>query len=184
MRENPILRFRITNILARIIVIGSFLNLIACSMQENISLPSEPPTLELDARLPVDENGYYHLSLNPTTNQTIHRVSGTVENITEPTKVSWESNLFWWLLQGEVVAEITKTYINSFTGELTYVNLPPLINWKDALVPTINSSSYVGENGEVNTVIAPIYRMKNDTLIVTAQINEWEVTQSLKIVLE
>ena len=177
------MRFRITNILFWIIVIGSFLSLLACSKQENAIVTLEP-TLELDARLPVDENGYYHLSLNPTTNQTIHRISGTANNIMEPTKVSWESNLFWWLLQGEIVAEITKTYINSFTGELTYVNLPPIINWKDALVPTINSSSYVGENGEVNTVIAPIYRMKSDTLIVTAQINEWEVTQSIKIVLE
>ena len=177
------MRFRITNILFWIIVIGSFLSLLACSKQENAIVALEP-TLELDARLPVDENGYYHLSLNPTTNQTIHRISGTVSNITDPTKVSWESNLFWWLLQGEIVAEITKTYINSFTGELTYVNLPPLINWKDALVPTINSSSYVGENGEVNTVIAPIYRMKSDTLIVTAQINEWVATQSIKMVLE
>lgn len=169
--------------LISILLIGNFLSLLSCSKNENFTKPLEP-TLGLDARLPVDENGYYHLSLNPTTNQTIHRISGTVNNITEPTKVSWESNLFWWLLKGEIVAEITKTYINSFTGELTYVNLPPLINWKDALVPTINSSSYVGENGEVNTVIAPIYRMKNDTLIVTAQINEWEVTQSIKIVLE
>lgn len=177
------MRFRITNILFWIIVIGSFLSLLACSKQENDIVTLEP-TLKLDGRLPIDQNGYYHLVLDPTKNQTIHRISGTIKNITEPTKVSWESNLYWWLLQGAIVAEITKTYINTFTGELTYVNLPPLVNWKDALVPTINSSSYVGENGEVNTVIAPIYRMKNDTLIVTAQINEWEVTQSIKIVLE
>lgn len=52
------------------------------------------------------------------------------------------------------------------------------------LVPTINTASYVGADGEINTVIAPIYRMKNDTLVVTAQINDWEVTQSIKIVLE
>jgi hypothetical protein len=149
------LRFRITNLLVQIIVIGSFLSLLACSKQENTTPPLEP-TLEVVARLPLDENGSYHLLLNPTTNQTIHRISGTVNNIREPTKVRWESNLFWWLLQGEIVAEITKTYINSFAGELTYVNLPPIINWKDALVPTINTSSYVGENGEVNTVIAPI----------------------------
>jgi hypothetical protein len=175
--------FNIAALPIRIIVIGSFLSLLACSSHVNDELQIEP-ILELDARLPVDTNGYYHLSLNPTKNQTIHRISGIVKNITEPTKVNWESNLYWWILQGDIVAEITKTYINTFTGELTYVNLPPLINWRDALVPTINSSSYVGENGEVNTVIAPIYRMKNDTLIVTAQINEWGITQSIKIVLE
>jgi len=183
MKSVIFLKLKVVTFTIHILVIGSFLSLLACSDQVNDELLIEP-TLKLDARLPVDTNGYYHLSLNPTKNQTIHRISGTIKNITEPTKVSWESNLYWWLLQGAIVAEITKTYINTFTGELTYVNLPPLVNWKDALVPTINSSSYVGENGEVNTVIAPIYRMKNDTLIVTAQINEWEVAQSIKIVLE
>lgn len=163
--------------------VGCMFSMLSCIFYDNEPLLEEP-ILELDAQLPIDMNGYYHLSLDPATNQSIHRISGKVINITEPTKVSWESNLFWWLMQGETVAEITKTYINAFTGELTYVNLPPLINWKDVLVPTINSSSYVSDNGEVNTVIAPIYRMKNDTLIVTAKINEWEVTKSIKIVLE
>lgn len=183
MKRLIYLLLNITALPIRILVIGSFLNLLACSNKVNDELQIEP-TLELDGRLPIDQNGYYHLVLDPTKNQTIHRVSGAVSGIVQPTKVSWESNLYWWLLQGAIVAEITKTYINTFTGELTYVNLPPLVNWKDALVPTINSSSYVGDNGEVNTVIAPIYRMKYDTLIVTAQINEWEVTQSIKIVLE
>lgn len=143
-----------------------------------------PPTLELDARLPIDENGYYHLVLDSTKNQTVHRISGKVYPKLQPIKVEWESNLFWWLLEGEIVANITKTYFNSFTGELTYVNLPPLINWKDAIVPTINSASYVDDNEEVNTMIAPIYRMKNDTLIVKAQINEWNIIRSIKIVLD
>jgi len=183
MKSVIFLKLKVVTFTIHILVIGSFLSLLACSDQVNDELLIEP-TLELDARLPVDQNGYHHLSLNPAKNQTIHRISGVVRGIGEPTKVSWKSNLFWWLLEGDIVAEITKTYINSFTGELTYVNLPPLVNWKDALVPTINSSSYVGDNGEVNTVIAPIYRMKNDTLIVTAQINEWEVAKSLKIVLE
>jgi hypothetical protein len=142
------------------------------------------PILELDGRLPLDSNGYYHLKLNETSNQTIHRITGKVLNTTEPTKVSWESNLYWWFLKGQVVAEITKTYVNYFTGKVTYVNLPPLVNWQDALVPTINSSSYVGKDGEINTVIAPIYSMKNDTLRVKSTINEWNITQTLNIVLE
>lgn len=153
-------------------------------IEEEVVVKITPPTLELDARLPVDDNGYYHLTLDPTKNQTIHRISGVVKNTTEPTKVSWESNLYWWLLAGQVVAEITKTYTNYFTGEVTYVNLPPLTNWRNALVPTINSSSYVGKGGEINTMIAPIYRMKNDTLVVRARVNEWNITQTLNIVLE
>lgn len=152
--------------------------------KEEIELQQTTPTLELDARLPVDDSGYYHLTLDPTKNQTIHRISGVVENTTEPTKVSWESNLYWWSLSGEVVSEITKTYINYLTGELTIVNLPPLTNLRNILVPTINSSSYVDGNDEINTIIAPIYRMRNDTLVVEARVNEWNIQQTIKIVLD
>jgi hypothetical protein len=152
--------------------------------KDEIELQQTELTLELDARLPVDSNGYYHLTLDSTKNQTIHRISGIVENNIEPTKVSWESNLYWWLLKGQVVVEITKTYINYFTGEVTYVNLPPLTNWKDVIVPTINSSSYVSKDGEINTMIAPIYRMKNDTLVVEARVNEWNIREKIKIVLD
>jgi len=110
------------------------------------------PILELDGRLPLDTNGYYHLKLNKTSNQTIHRITGKVLNTTEPTKVSWWSNLTW-----------------EYNGEV---------------VPTINESSYVSEDGEINTVIAPIYRMRYDTLTVKSTINEWYITQTIKIVLD
>lgn len=110
------------------------------------------PIIELDGRLPLDENGYYHLKLNPTSNQTIHRITGKVLNTTEPTKVSWWSNLTW--------------------------------EYKGQVVPTINDASYVGKDGEINTVIAPIYSMRYDTLKVKSTINEWNITQTLNIVLE
>jgi hypothetical protein len=87
-------------------------------------------------------------------------------------------------LKGDEVAKITKTYINYFTGEVTYVNLPPLINWQDVLVPTINTSSYVDSNNEINTMIAPIYRMRYDTLVVVARVNERDIRQEIKIVLD
>ena len=121
----------------------------SCSKEEIETLGL--PTLELDARLPMDGNGYYHLQLNPNTNQTIHRITGEVLNTTQPTKVSWWSNLTW-----------------SYNGEV---------------VPTVNESSYV-DDGEINTVIAPIFGMKNDTLTVKATINEWNISQTLQIVLE
>lgn len=112
------------------------------------------PTLELDARLPIDSNGYYHLVLNTDTNQTIHTISGTAGNTLdlEPIKVSWSSNLTW-IFNGEVV-------------------------------PTVNAVSYPNEYGKIHTVVAPISSMKNDTLTVTATINEWNVSQTLNIVLE
>ncbi|MEL0198867.1 MAG: hypothetical protein VW905_02570, partial [Gammaproteobacteria bacterium] len=132
--------------------------------------------------LSKDQNGYYELVLDRTTNQTIQRITAKltrngmpVEDISsgkQPKKVEWESNLYWWLLEGDTVANITKTYFNKFTGELTYVNLPPLTNWKDVLVPTVNSSSYTNEQtGIVNTVIAPIQKMANDTMKVTVLYN-------------
>ena len=47
--------------------------------------------------MPIDTNGYYHLELNQNTNQTIHTISGTINNyyLNEPLKVSWDSNLNW-----------------------------------------------------------------------------------------
>lgn len=75
--------------------------------------------------------------------------------------------MYWWLLDGQIVANITKSYFNYFTGEWTYSNLPPLINWKDILVPTINESSFTNpDTGIFNTVIAPVREMIGDTLIV------------------
>jgi len=169
------------------LIIVLLLSFTSCTKEDIIDLENKEsiiPTLTLDGRLPLDNNGYYHLTLDSNKNQTIHRVSGRVLNITEPTKVSWNSNLYWWIKQGDTIANITKTYINYFTGEITYVNLPPLLNWKDVLVPTINPTSIVGTDGEINTMIAPIYEMKNDTLIVSAEVNEWNLIQEIKIVLD
>jgi hypothetical protein len=47
------------------------------------------------------------------------------------------------------------------------VNLPPLVNWKDVLVPTINATSVTDEStGRASTVIGPIGEMKGDTMTV------------------
>ena len=165
-------------LLTLIFVFGS------CTIDEYEPIVEQDINIVLDGRLPIDNNGYYHLVLDSTKNQTVHRITGTVYPISEPTKVEWESNLYWWLLEGEVVARITKTYFNEFTGQLTYVNLPPLVNWKNVLVPTINSASYVDSNYEINTMIAPIYRMRNDTLEVKAVVSERNITQTIKIVLD
>jgi hypothetical protein len=142
-------------------------------------------SLELDGNgLPLDNNGYYHLRLTNKSSQTIHRITGFVKPTTQPIKVEWENNLFWWLRKGDTVANITKLYINPLTGERNYVNLPPITTWRDELVPTINKSSYAGTNGEINTVIAPIYKMKGDTMRITCKVLEHNVSKQLNIVLE
>jgi len=77
----------------------------SCTKQDDDIFLLEQPTLEIDGRLPIDGNGYYHLTLNQDTNQTIHTVSGTIDNYysNEPLKVSWDSNLTW-VYQGEDVS--------------------------------------------------------------------------------
>jgi hypothetical protein len=117
-----------------------------------------------------DNNGYYHLKLDATKNQTLSRVTGKIlsdgKEPNPPEKIEWESNLYWSLKRGDTVAIITKSYINYFTGLYTIVSLPPLIASKDELVATSNFASYSGKGGEINNMIAPIYKMKGDTLIL------------------
>ena len=157
--------------------------IISCSKSDIIIDNGEGITMEFveglnddpTYQLSKDSNGFYNLTLDRSKNQTIQRVTGKLlrngfplEDLIsgpQPKKVNWESNLYWWLLEGETVANITYTYLNLLTGELVYVNLPPLVNWKDVIVPTINESSYSDtETGIVNTVIAPIQEMIGDTM--------------------
>ena len=164
-------------------IIILFLFFSSCSQGDNIIDNGEGITIEFleglndDSQFQLSKNsdGYYELILNPYSNQTPQRITGRLlrkgeplvdtSSGDQPKKVSWESNLYWWLSVGDTVANITQTYINEFTGELDYINLPPIINWRDKLVPTINSSSYTDqETGIVNTVISPIYIMKGDTM--------------------
>ena len=129
-------------------------------------------------RLPKDANGFYYMTLTKE-GQNIQRISMRLldgDQIVDTKccgprqKIAWSSNLYWWILAGDTVANITKTYFNEFTGQLQYSNLPPLINWKDELVPTVNSSAYTDEfTGRASTVIAPIGKMKGDTLTVYAR---------------
>lgn len=131
-------------------------------------------------QLSKNSDGYYEMTLDRTKNQTIQRITGRllrndkpIEDLYsggQPKMVEFSSNLYWWLLEGDVVANVTYTYINYFTGELIYINLPPIVNWKDELVPTINSSGYTdSETGIFNTVIAPIREMVGDTMKINVQ---------------
>lgn len=137
--------------------------------------------------LPKDKNGYHHLKLI-SSNQQPHRITGKIlKNGTEPNYselLEWESNLYWWIYDGDTVATITKTYINYFTGQFTTVQLPPLISSKDEIVPTINKLSYSGKNGEFNTIIAPIRRMAGDTMVVKLEHTKSKTFKFLNIVLE
>ena len=130
--------------------------------------------------LPKDSNGYYYLVLNDYL-QTIQRISVKLTRDDEPVyslysgysqKLHWSSNFYWWLLEGDTVANITELYFNPYTGEYEYINLPPLINWQDVLVPTINPSCYTEEDtGIGNSVIGAIPEMRNDTMKIVVKYN-------------
>lgn len=172
------------------LVLLIFIFLIGCTDSDSISGDVNNIKLEfieglnddIDFHLNKNSEGYYELVLNKFSNQTIQRITAKLTqnnfpiqdnygNI-QPKLIEWESNLYWWLKKGDTVAQITKTYFNKFTGEITYTNLPPLINWKDELVSTINSSSYTSnQTGLVNTVIAPIREMSGDTLKIIVKYN-------------
>jgi hypothetical protein len=146
--------------------------------------------LEPDGRhtLPIDSNRYYHLKLDRGKLQTIRRVTGIItadgRSPYPYEKVEWKSNLHWWLLRGDTVAQVTKTYFNLYTGQLEQVNLPPLIAGIDELVPTINCCSYNSGGGEINTMIAPINTMVGDTLIIQVEHSVSGKRAIAKVVLE
>jgi hypothetical protein len=140
--------------LVLIVLLGLMFISTSCT-KESINDQFVIPQMKLDGRLPQDSNGYYHLKINTSTNQTIHRIDGTIDDITEPTKVSFTSNLNW---------------IYTATGES---------------VPTINPSSWATpDDPNISTVIAPIRNHVGDTLVIDATIRDWNITQTISIVLE
>ena len=167
----------------------------ACTKEDEY-IPQKEYTFTIDSvltqnglrSLPKDQNGLYHLKITSIGTPQSHRVTGRIlVNGKEPypnEKISFESNLYWWLRQGDTTATITQAYINYFTGQFTIVNLPPLIANKDELVPTTNKSSYSGTKGEINTIISPIREMIGDTMILKASHYTSKKVIYTKIVLE
>jgi hypothetical protein len=60
--------------------------LFGCTKDVEIPIPAKTYTLEIKGvmnqngigSIPKDANGYYHLKLDRTKNQTVHRVNGTI----------------------------------------------------------------------------------------------------------
>ena len=152
--------------------IVGIITLIGFSLFVGCSNPTEPipPILfELDARLPVDGNGYYHLTIDQTKWQTLHRISGItyrdghrddpIQNI----KFGWSSNFYWYV--GDTLGYIIA---HGLTDDMEYVGYDTTyITWFNGFeVPVVNSASYSNSDGEVNTMIAPIRTMVGDTATI------------------
>ena len=118
-----------------LVVLALLSSLMSCSTEDDIFEPQEP-TLEIDGRLTMDSNGYYHLELNQNTNQTIHTVSGTVGNTLNlpPLKVEWESNLQW--VYQDMLVDVSNSSSYVMDGTVNNVIAPVRTMIGDTLILT------------------------------------------------
>ena len=162
--------------------------LLACMKEPEYIIPAPPPynfTFQLDSALngsgtkslAKDKAGYYHLKLSENTFQTFSRITGKFlwngkpNPIPSPVEcwIEWKSSHYWLLNNKSALFVVYKTYFNEFTGKLTTSELGTFKSQSNQLIPTINSSSYPSStDGSVNTIVAPIYPMRGDTMIITA----------------
>ena len=121
----------------------------------------------LDPRLEQDENGYYHLELSDESWQTIHRISGQVSPVDashQLATVYWESSHYWYI--GDTLGYVIANH--GLSDDLIYVAYDTTyLDWFSGFeVPVVNGASYSREDGEVNTMFAPVQSMKGDTVTV------------------
>ena len=156
----------------------------SCS-KEGFLQPNKNIEMSIDTRLPKDSNGYSIFKLYSTQTQNIHTISGSIrvngEIPNEPReKVEWESSHYWVLKQGEDIGMIYRRTWRGLGWQI--VDSIKVVNLKTSQVPTINSVCYNSADGSINTVIAPMYNMKGDTMTIVARIGN--VTKVEKIILK
>ena len=167
---------RTKNLIRNILIGISALLLIGC---EDTYYEKEPfLSFDWDVRLPIDENGYYHLEMDRNNFQTLHRISGNVSE--ENIMVNWESDLYWVL--GDTLGYIVKS---GYTDDLVYVAYDTVYvtGFEGELVNTTNKTSYSNLNGEINNMIGPVKTMIGDTLNVGAYYN-YQLLKVFSIVLD
>ena len=150
------------------ILIGSFLLFRGCSNPFSSEDRDEFATIKFDMRLPEDSNGYYHLTVDRGSWQTIHRVSGSITQDgfgVENFRVDWESNLYWYM--GDTLGYVVKRGLN---WNLEYVSYDTvyITGFTGHEVPTSNQVSLSNGIGEFNNMIAPVKTMVGDTMKLTA----------------
>lgn len=128
--------------------------------------------LNIDTRLPKDQNGYSVFDLYSQQTQNIHTISGSIRVNgripNEPReKIEWESSHYWTLKVGDTIGTIYRRTWRGLGWQI--VDSIKVINLKTSQVPTINSVSYNSADGSINTVIAPMYNMKGDTMTIVAR---------------
>ena len=166
-----------------------FLLLFGCSDSVSSFESVEPDVIrvELNPRLNVDDNGFYHLPLDMSSWQTLHRLSGTayINDVPlEVLRVQWESSHYWYL--GDTLGYIVNRYLTE-NGVYVSVDTSYVVGFDGMEVPTINPASYSNAEGEVNTMFAPVRTMKSDTVTIRMYFynNVAEIhVDSFKVILE
>ena len=149
-------------------VILSTLSLLIIGCSDNrVGVNYDELFFDIDVRLPLDENGYYHLQMDTLGWQTLHRISGSVYTHDGPVDVvrfNWYSSHYWYI--GDTLGYIVEY---GLTDDLEYVSYDTTyITWFDGSeVPTTNCCSYSNSDGEVNNMIAPVQSMIGDTITIS-----------------
>ena len=159
-------RKRLSRFLLLIFIIFSSCTDIFVALEEDEGPDSSASYIfEIEPRLPIDNNGYYHLTLNRSSWQTIHRVSGNVSDKEGfPVFyywVEWQSDLYWYI--GDTLGYIINRHLND-SGIYVSVDTSYIIGFNGMEVPTSNHISYSNSNGEINNMIAPVRSMIGDTM--------------------
>jgi hypothetical protein len=130
--------------------------------------------------LDIDGNGFYHLPIDTTKWQTLHRLTGVVTRDSigvNVIKVSWHSNHYW--LIGDTLGYMIQ---NTGSEDLWYVGYDTTyITWFSGFeVPIVNGSSYSDMHGEVNTMIAPVKSMIGDTITIGySYFDDWKLEETI-----
>ncbi len=137
----------------------------------------------INPRLPQDENGFFHLTLNRNKWQTIHRFSGLVtdedDNPLDVVRFEWSSNLYWVL--GDTLGYIIK---RGLTDDMVYVNYDtiPITGFDGHIVPTINPACYSNAKGEFNQMAGFVRNMIGDTARIEVSYGVREVTGDSNVI--
>ena len=147
------------------LIIGIILSFLLISCEDN----NNHHELSFDLRLTEDGRGYHHLTLDKNNWQTLHKVTGSIQDEgfgVENFWVEWESNLYWYI--GDTLGYVVRRNFNDKGMYVSY-DTTYLTQFSGMEVPTSNIMSYSNSKGEINNMIAPVRSMVGDTMRLTAR---------------
>jgi hypothetical protein len=155
-----------------LLALGVVVSLTSCTKDE-FELDTPPPSnyqFEMSGRATQDINGYYHVSIDPTsTQQTLHRFGAYITNVDKwglPAQVIWRCDAFWYTPD-----TLGHTYIeigNVPTGESpwSWENFA-ITGYEGMTVPIVNGTSFADpQMDSVFCMMAPVGAMVGDTVTI------------------